>query len=64
MSSTNDKSDFKGIAHAPRRTTSHENCVIFKGVSFMENVVDFHGNPPTPEQMEQALAELEGAVMA
>ncbi|GFP39054.1 hypothetical protein HKBW3S47_00754, partial [Candidatus Hakubella thermalkaliphila] len=54
----------KGIAHAPRRTTSHENCVIFKGVSFMENVVDFHGNPPTPEQMEQALAELEGAVMA
>ncbi|WP_176238013.1 hypothetical protein [Candidatus Hakubella thermalkaliphila] len=22
---------FKGIAHAPRRTTSHENYVIFKG---------------------------------
>ncbi|GFP19453.1 Fur family transcriptional regulator, peroxide stress response regulator [Candidatus Hakubella thermalkaliphila] len=31
MSSTNDKSDFKGIAHAPRHTTSPENCVIFKG---------------------------------
>ncbi|GFP43581.1 hypothetical protein HKBW3C_02711, partial [Candidatus Hakubella thermalkaliphila] len=23
--------DSKGIAHAPRRTTSHENYVIFKG---------------------------------
>ncbi|MBI4319471.1 MAG: transketolase [Chloroflexi bacterium] len=30
-----------------------------KGVSFMENVVDFHGKAPTPEQMELALRELQ-----
>lgn len=29
-----------------------------KGVSFMENNVDFHGKPPTPEQAETALREL------
>ncbi|HAW60547.1 MAG TPA: transketolase [Actinobacteria bacterium] len=29
-----------------------------KGVSFMENVVDFHGKAPTKEQMEEALKEL------
>lgn len=31
-----------------------------KGVSFMENVVDFHGKAPTPEQVELALKELDG----
>jgi transketolase len=30
-----------------------------KGVSFMENQVDFHGKPPTAEQVEIALKELE-----
>lgn len=30
-----------------------------KGVSFMENVVDFHGRAPTPEEAERALKELE-----
>jgi transketolase len=30
-----------------------------KGVSFMENVVDFHGRPPTKEEAERALKELE-----
>ncbi len=30
-----------------------------KGVSFMENVVDFHGRAPTQEEAEQALRELE-----
>jgi transketolase len=30
-----------------------------KGVSFMENVVDFHGRAPTLEEMEKALRELE-----
>lgn len=30
-----------------------------KGVSFMENVVDFHGKAPTKRQMIQALKELE-----
>lgn len=29
-----------------------------KGVSFMENNVDFHGNPPTKEEFEKALMEL------
>ncbi|MEW6170467.1 MAG: transketolase [Candidatus Omnitrophota bacterium] len=29
-----------------------------KGVSFMENVVDFHGRSPTKEETEQALKEL------
>lgn len=30
-----------------------------KGVSFMENQVGWHGQAPNPEQVEQALAELE-----
>ncbi|MFC1804590.1 transketolase [Candidatus Omnitrophota bacterium] len=30
-----------------------------KGVSFMENVVGFHGNAPTKEEAERALKELE-----
>ena len=29
------------------------------GVSLMENTFGFHGKPPTPEQAEQALSELE-----
>ncbi|HIE35951.1 MAG TPA: transketolase [Candidatus Omnitrophica bacterium] len=31
-----------------------------KGVSFMENVVDFHGRAPTQQEREKALRELEG----
>ncbi|HTY45101.1 MAG TPA: transketolase [Patescibacteria group bacterium] len=31
-----------------------------KGVSFMENAVDFHGRAPTKEETEKALKELEG----
>ncbi len=34
------------------------NTIKGKGVSFMENNVDFHGNPPTKEQFEKALLEL------
>ncbi|MDY6794648.1 MAG: transketolase [Actinomycetota bacterium] len=30
-----------------------------KGVSFMENVLEFHGKAPTLEQMEEALKEIE-----
>jgi transketolase len=30
-----------------------------KGVSFMENVCDFHGRAPTSEEMKKALSELE-----
>lgn len=30
-----------------------------KGVSFMENNLDFHGRAPTPEEAQRALRELE-----
>lgn len=36
------------------------NTVKGKGVSFMENQVGWHGKVPSGEQLEQALAELEG----
>ena len=29
-----------------------------KGVSFMENNIEFHGAPPTPDQLAMALSEL------
>ncbi len=32
-----------------------------KGVSFMENNVDFHGKAPSAEEMERALKEIEGS---
>lgn len=34
------------------------NTIKGKGVSFMENQVGWHGNPPSKEQAEQALSEL------
>ncbi len=34
------------------------NTIKWKGVSFMEDRVEFHYRPPTPEQCEQALIEL------
>lgn len=33
-----------------------------RGVSFMENRFGFHGKPPSPEQAEEALAELEATL--
>ena len=30
-----------------------------KGVSFMENVADWHGKAPNAEQLEQALKEID-----
>ena len=35
------------------------NTVKGKGVSFMENKAEFHGKPPTKDQAEKALKELE-----
>ncbi len=35
-----------------------------RGVSLMEDTFGFHGKPPTPEQAEQALEELETALTA
>jgi transketolase len=34
------------------------------GVSIMEDTFGFHGKPPTPEQAEQALSELEATLHA
>lgn len=34
------------------------NTVKGKGVSFMENDCNWHGNPPNDQQLEQALAEI------
>jgi transketolase len=47
----------KKIRQKPTVIIAH--TVKGKGVSFMENNVDFHGKAPTPEQAETALKELE-----
>lgn len=49
-------SGFKSETERP--TLVIANTVKGKGVSFMENNVDFHGKAPTIEQMEIALGEL------
>ena len=33
-----------------------------KGVSFMENVADWHGKAPNAEQLEQALKEIDASL--
>jgi transketolase len=43
---------------ADRPTAIVANTVKGKGVSFMENNPGFHGVAPTPDEVEQALAEL------
>jgi transketolase len=44
---------------ASRPTMIVARTVKGKGVSFMENNVDFHGKAPTPEETEKALKEIE-----
>jgi len=52
------------IAYEEAKTVKGKPAVIIahtikgKGVSFMENVVDFHGRAPTKEEAEKALKEL------
>lgn len=52
-------------AYEEAKTTKFKPTIIIahtikgKGVSFMENVVDFHGRAPTKEEAEKALKELE-----
>jgi transketolase len=52
-------------AYAEAKTIKGKPTIIIahtikgKGVSFMENVVDFHGRAPTKEEAEKALKELE-----
>ena len=47
----------KTIKDQPTAIVAH--TIKGKGVSFMENNVDFHGKAPTPEEAEKALKELE-----
>lgn len=47
----------KTIKEKPTIIIAH--TIKGKGVSFMENVVDFHGRPPTKEEEIKALKELE-----
>jgi len=59
--------DYPQLFQAFRKAKEHKggptvivaNTVKGKGVSFMENVAGFHGKPPTKEQLDQALRELE-----
>jgi len=46
-------------ASATRPSMIVAHTIKGKGVSFMENNVDFHGKAPTPEEMEKALKEIE-----
>ncbi len=47
----------KAVKGKPSIIVAH--TIKGKGVSFMENVVDFHGRAPTKDEMEIALKELE-----
>ena len=51
----------RGTKGQPTVIVAH--TVKGKGVSFMENQVGWHGSAPSPEQVEQALAELAGEGM-
>lgn len=46
----------KRVKGKPTAIVAH--TIKGKGVSFMENNVDFHGKAPTPDEMEKALEEL------
>jgi transketolase len=46
----------KRVKRKPTAIIAH--TIKGKGVSFMENNVDFHGKAPTPAEMEKALEEL------
>ena len=62
----NDMAQVRAAFAAAREVTGQPVCIVAetvkgKGVSFMENEVDWHGKGPNDEQYEQALAELEAA---
>lgn len=50
----------RGYKGMPTAIISH--TIKGKGVSFMENVVAFHGKTPTKEEYESGMAELENAI--
>ena len=47
------------MAEKDKPTVIVATTVKGKGVSFMENNLDFHGRAPTPDETEKALEELE-----
>ena len=49
------------ILHKGKPTVIVAHTIKGKGVSFMENNVDFHGKAPNGKEIEQALRELESA---
>ena len=59
----NDLQQIEDALTAARACTDKPTAIVLhtvkgKGVSYMENVVSWHGNPPNPEQMQIALDEL------
>jgi transketolase len=59
-----DMSQILAALRQARETKGKPTCIIAntvkgKGVSFMENNVEFHGIAPTPAQVKQAISELE-----
>jgi transketolase len=55
----------KGFTNARNNRTGKPHCIIAKtikgkGVSFMENIVAWHGTPPNETQFKLAIAEIEG----
>ena len=62
----NDMAQVRAAFSAAREVTGQPVCIVAetvkgKGISFMENEVDWHGKGPNDDQYEQALAELEAA---
>lgn len=62
----NDMAQVRAAFAEAREVTGQPVCIVAetvkgKGVSFMENEVDWHGKGPNDDQYEQALAELEAA---
>lgn len=62
----NDMAQIRAAFSTAREVTGQPVCIVAetvkgKGVSFMENEVDWHGKGPNDGQYEQALAELEAA---
>ena len=49
-------------AHKGQPTAIISHTVKGKGVSFMENVVAFHGKTPSKEEYENGMKELENAI--
>ena len=59
----NDMEAIEEALRAARACTDRPTAIVLhtvkgKGVSYMENVCSWHGNPPNAEQMEEALKEL------